>query len=115
MDEDGDEISTMLVQWEAVPEKKAKTHPKALTTDEKVMLQAVKYVTYHGLTQSVPWELHGSKSWQKAVTWEDVCKPCLDAGFDADGVRPDALRKKLSLARAGLMIWLLDVNGRDAP
>jgi hypothetical protein len=118
-DGDGDEVSSAVVVYEDGAEPPAKARKqRTLSAAERVLFDAVIYVTDHGDTQSVPATVEGARSGTKAVSWADVRGRAIASGFSDPDIKPDTLKHQLSRARQGIvaagkvraegeLLWLL--------
>lgn len=118
VDEDGEPITSCVPEYEATPEGGAKPKKaRALTPPEQVVFAAVKRVTDHGPTHSLPATVAGAKPWMKAVTRDDVRAAATASGLAGDD-KPATVRQRFSRAVEGLsaakkvrvegeLIWLL--------
>lgn len=118
-DQDGDEVTSGVIKYEDVadaPPKRRKSRP--LNPGETVVLTAVKHVTDHGETTSVPATVPGAKAWQKAVTRAAVKARAMTAGFASEDVKPETVRQQFHRSIQGLiaagkirvegeLVWLL--------
>lgn len=103
IDDDGDEITSAVVTYEAAPAASGKPRKqRALNPGEQVVLAAIKHVTDNGATHPLPVTIQGAKPWQKGVTKADVKARALASGFAADGEKPNTVTVRFSRSLQGL-------------
>jgi len=115
-DDDGDEVSSAVVVYDVAPEAKGRKS-KSLTSGEKVVLTAIRYVTDNGDASPAP-RVPGALPHQLAVSRSDIRARALASGFKVEDEKPNTTSQRLSRALQGLvakstvrmegdLVWLL--------
>ncbi len=99
-DEDGEEIGSCVPVFEAASSPKTR-QGRALKAPEQMVLNAIRYVTDHEATQSLPVTVEGGKPWMKAVTREQVRARAYATGL-AGEESANTARMRFSRALEGL-------------
>lgn len=120
LDDDGDEVSSAVVAYEDAPETPARGRKqRPMNAGEKLVFDAVGFVTDHGQTCAIPSSVPGVKPWMKAVTRAAVRVRAMASGFAFEEEKAPSIRQRFGRALQGLaasgkvrvegeLIWLID-------